>query len=324
MKSDLELDHARAAQTIVGESWEISVGPEFPSRLVAGPTLAEAIAAAPEAMVGAEAEHGSTALLVKLLDTAQDLSLQIHPSDDYPALAPDQGGKPESWYVIARDDGAGLFLGLRENVTPERMREALRRQDDVSDLLHFVPVEPGDCFVIEPGTAHSVGAGITLLEPQRVLPNRRGVTYRYWDWDRRYNAEGKLDPKGKLRPLHVEDALAVTDWKRVRGPALLKQIRFRAGSVALDRPAAFEELIGRRAPLPSASIGLARLTGTGPLSLPVADRLRGLTVLDGTLQLGTGPDATLVPKGQSAVLPAAIPAMGLALDRAHALLSWVT
>ena len=67
---------------------------------------------------------------------------------------------------------------------------------DASALLRFVPVAPGDFFTIGPGTPHAIGPGLTLVEPQQVLPGRRGLTYRYWDWNRRYDAEGRPDPQG--------------------------------------------------------------------------------------------------------------------------------
>ncbi|HEX4936066.1 MAG TPA: type I phosphomannose isomerase catalytic subunit, partial [Gemmatimonadaceae bacterium] len=87
--------------TVVGESWEVSAGPEFPSRVESvGAPLAELFAHDPRFFLGAEAPRGNTSLLVKLLDAADNLSVQIHPSDAYEGLAPDECGKPESWYVL--------------------------------------------------------------------------------------------------------------------------------------------------------------------------------------------------------------------------------
>src|SRR5687768_366355 len=94
-------------EQVVGESWEISVEPDFPSVVEeTGEPLAEPMS-----------------LLVKLLDTADVLSVQIHPSDDYPGLAPGESGKPESWYVVESAEGA-LHVGLREGVTEDEMRRA--------------------------------------------------------------------------------------------------------------------------------------------------------------------------------------------------------
>ncbi len=324
LKAGLSLGAATRAQEVIGESWEISVGPEFPSELVDGTRLASAIARAPKAMLGVELDRGSTALLVKLLDAAQHLSVQIHPTDDYEGLGDDESGKPEGWVVIARDEGAGVFLGLEEGVTPAHMRDTIERGKDVSKLLHFVPVEVGDCFVIEPGTAHCVGAGVTLVEPQRVMPNKRGVTYRYWDWNRRYNTDGELDPAGVARPLHLEHALAVTDWNQPRGEALVNRMRLAAGAVDLDGPAQSQPLIGPGAPLRSETLGLTRLSGTGEYTLVPTPRLRGLTVVAGRVWSAGQDGGNVVRSGESAVVPASAPEQTLVLERAHALLSWAT
>src|SRR5690606_7976392 len=153
-----------------------------------------------------------TALLVKLIDTSEPLSVQIHPSNEYPGLSAGECGKPESWYIVAREPGAGLYLGFQRGTTEHDGRAALSGERSLRELLRFVPVEPGDFFVIDAGTPHAIGEGLTLVEPQHVVPGQRGITYRYWDWDRRYDAAGKADPQGSPRPLHVEHALRVTDF----------------------------------------------------------------------------------------------------------------
>ena len=112
----LKADAALEVPGPVGEAWELSVEPDFPSRLADGPTLDEILRADP-ALLGAEAAVGSTALLVKLVDAADDLSVQIHPMDSDPALAPDESGKPEAWYIIDAEPGAGLYLGFRDGVS---------------------------------------------------------------------------------------------------------------------------------------------------------------------------------------------------------------
>ncbi|HKU40699.1 MAG TPA: type I phosphomannose isomerase catalytic subunit, partial [Polyangiales bacterium] len=180
-KAELGLS-AALRESAVGEAWELSLGPELPSRLEDGRFLHELIAADPHGYLGAEAARGGSALLVKWLDAAEPLSVQIHPAPDDPKLAADETGKPECWYIVAREPGAGLYLGLRPGVTAERMRAALERGADVSQLLEFVPVEVGDFYLLQPGMPHAVGPGVTLVEPQYVAPGRRGVTLRYWDW----------------------------------------------------------------------------------------------------------------------------------------------
>jgi mannose-6-phosphate isomerase len=153
-----------------------------------------------------------SALLVKLLDAGDELSVQIHPRDDYVGLAPDEAGKPESWYVLDASPGAGVYLGLRPGTTPEVMAECLRADDQsVATLLNFIPLAAGDFILVEAGMPHAIGKGITVIEPQVVLPDAR-CDLPVLDWNRRYDAAGQLDPAGSKRLLQLEHALAVTDW----------------------------------------------------------------------------------------------------------------
>lgn len=304
---------------VVGEAWELSATPEFPSRTADGDLLRDRIAAAPDQWLGRERDRGGTALLVKWLDAADNLSVQIHPSDDYPALAPDEAGKPECWYVIERAPGAGLYVGLQPGVDRGAMEAALASDADVSTLLRFVPVEPGDFFVLEPGMPHAIGAGVMLLEPQFVQPGRKGVTYRYWDWGRRYDAAGRLSASGSPRSLHVEDALAVTDWVGAGDPNHCLARQHRLAPPALRRAPRFEPLCGPpgEAPISSPFLQVGRLSGTGAAQLPNWDALRSVTVIEGTLTLA---DLRL-PAGQTAAVPAAADGLSVVLDAAHAIVS---
>jgi mannose-6-phosphate isomerase len=331
LKASAPLTQGKAAYACVGESWELSVEPDFPSYVddaaVRGAqprTLASVIAEDPSAFLGREARHGQagTALLVKLIDTADELSVQIHPTDDYAALAPGEAGKPESWYVVSREPGAGLYLGLADGVTRDALASALAAGADLTPLLGFAPVDPGDFFLIEAGTPHAIGRGIVLVEPQHVAPGKRGLTYRYWDWNRRYDARGVLDPRGEPRALHVEHALAVTRWDAPRGTAFAESVRLRAGEPDLRAPANLTRLAGPHGGLPSAWLDVARLAGTGELAWPAADALVGLTVVAGSVTLVDARGRrTRVERGRSAALPACIGELRLHLDGAHAVLS---
>lgn len=302
----------------VGESWELSVGPELPSRLDADTrTLGDVLLAAPS-LLGREAARGGSALLVKLLDAAEPLSVQIHPRDDHPGLAEGDSGKPESWYVEHAEPGAGIYLGLAPHATRDAMERAIASEDDVSRLLSFVPVEEGDFVLVQAGTPHAIGAGVTLVEPQRVLPGRRGVTYRYWDWNRRYDASGRPDAEGAPRALHVAEALAVTDWTGPRGDALLARARHRAGAPALEAPPVLEALAGAEgARLESDALSVWRLTGTGQLTLPPEDALRSLTVLAGTVRVGE----VAIGRGRTAALWASSEPALVSLEGACAILA---
>jgi Phosphomannose isomerase type I len=306
------------AERLIGESWEVSIEPDFPGRLADGGTLLDYLLSEPAASLGDEHTRGrrGTALLVKLLDADEALSVQIHPSDDYARLAPDEAGKPESWYVVAREPGAGLYLGFERGVREADVRSALETGASLVPLLRFVPVEPGDFFVIEAGTPHAIGPGLTLVEPQHVLPGKRGLTYRYWDWNRRYDAAGKADPAGTPRALHVDDALAVTAWERVTSDAFVDAIRLRGGPALTAGTARAEPLAGPGG-LDSEFLRVARITGTGALPLPFAGRLRGVTVLAGSVSLGD----VLVEAGRSAVAPASFGEGHATLTDAHAVVT---
>ena len=288
----------------IGESWELSTGPEFPSVVEqpAGQISLEAyIASDLRATLGHELALGrtSTALLVKLIDADQPLSLQIHPTDAYAGLSDGECGKPESWYVVAHEPGAGLYLGFQPGVNEQDVRKALADGQALRALLRFVEVRPGDFFLIDAGTPHAIGAGLTLVEPQHVLPGKRGITYRYWDWDRRYDAHGNAYEQGEPRALHVEDALRVTDWDRFSEPDFLDQVRLRGPAPDLTQSAQCRILSGDGG-LPSPWLLVARLSGNGTLTLPFDQRLTCLTVLQGEAQLGS----LVVGAGRSAVIPA--------------------
>jgi mannose-6-phosphate isomerase class I len=305
-----------AAPGVVGESWEVSIEPDFPALLSDGTPLSAYITADPSAVLGREHVRGrsGTALLVKLLDTAQPLSVQIHPSDDYTGLLPGECGKPESWYVVEREQGAGLYLGFHPGVEEYDVREALEGGHSLEPLMRFFPVEPGDFFVIDAGMPHAIGAGITLIEPQHVLPGKRGVTYRYWDWNRRYDATGLPSSQGAPRPLHMEDALAVTDWARFQRANFVEHIRLRTAPIALSEPPVVSVLSGADG-LPNAFLAVSRLCGSGQVALPYRDCLQSITVLAGSVRVGN----LSVPRGRSAVVPACAADLPLALEAAHAI-----
>lgn len=323
IRAGLKRGLATGDEGVVGESWEVSVEPDFPSRCEGDDLpLAELLARDPGSWLGREARAGrtGTALLVKLLDAADELSVQIHPSDDFAGLREGESGKPECWYVVDREPGAGVYLGLAEGVTEGQMADALASNGDVSKLLDFVPCEPGDFLLIEAGTAHAIGRGLTLVEPQRVVPGRRGITWRYWDWNRRYTPDGRLSDAGSPRALHVREALAVTRWDAPRGGEFLRRARLRAGQTDGAAAARVEALCGAEgAPVVSGDLQVARLSGTGTVELPRWDALLGVTVLDGSVSVA----GVTVPRGRSAVVPAALNGARAELRGAHAIVSAV-
>jgi len=313
--------------TAVGESWELSAGVELPSRTVDGELLADALASDPSAMLGDEAELGrrTSALLVKWLDAGDDLSLQLHPTDDARGLAPDEAGKVEAWYVVAHAPAACIHLGFRSGVGERDVRAALERGDDLSALMAQRPVEVGDLIVLEPGTPHAVGRGISLIEPQHVDPSKRALTYRYWDWNRRYDAHGRPSREGAPRALHVEQALMHTRWDRASDAAWLDSCCRRFGAPDLKAAASTRQLCGptERTALRSSHLRIARMSGTGQAPLPSWNALRAVTIVEGSAQIGEGDDAVLAQRGTTVAVPAACGPLRCTLNGAHAIVSAV-
>jgi mannose-6-phosphate isomerase class I len=309
----------------VGESWELSTSDEFHSLTEAGEPLGQLIARDPAGMLGAEARINGqfTSLLVKWLDAGDNLSLQIHPEDNHDGLQAGQTGKLEAWYVVAHDPGAGLYLGFRPGVARGEVEEAIASGTDLNALMSFVPVQRGDIALLEPGTPHAVGKGVTLIEPQLVAPGLNAVTYRYWDWNRRYAADGVPDRAGKPRTLHVRDALAVTRWDRAADPAWLASRRASLGWPDANAPARIEPMCGpdRDCAVASSRLRMSRLCGNGPAQVPGWNALRALTVVEGEVVLATGEDAMTVVKGCTVAIPAAAGAIDLELREAHAVLA---
>jgi mannose-6-phosphate isomerase len=313
------------ADQVVGEAWELSFGPELPSRTSEGTWLRDLVAADRERYLGREAEHGASALLVKWLDADDDLSVQIHPDVYDPELAADETGKPECWYIVEHTPGAGIYLGLADGVDAAQMRRALEASEDVSKLLRFQPVAPGDFYLLPPGLPHAVGKGVTLVEPQYVAPGKKGVTLRYWDWNRRYDAQGRRDPQGKARELHVERALHVTEWQTSSDAGWLERQRTATGVPDLPGAADCTVLCGPEAAarVRSPFLRAARLAGTGSVKLPDWGSLRALTVIDGSVRLTGAFGELSVPRGFTAAVAAGLTSLECELACAHAILSSV-
>jgi mannose-6-phosphate isomerase len=293
---------AAASLSRAGESWEISVEPSFPSRLAGDDVLLDqAIAADPVAWLGPEgkARHGGqTPLLVKLLDAADNLSVQVHPDASEPALDAGESGKPEGWYIVEAEPGAGLYLDFRDGVERADVEACLRQGGALDPLMNFVPVSAGDAFRIRSGTVHAVGAGVTLVEPQFVIPGCRAVTYRYWDWNRRYDARGEVSPEGSPRPLHIDRSLAVTRWQGPRGAAAVDACRQRP---TLVTPGPLARALVMLCPY----FVLERWAGHGVLEVAAQGVLQAVVCVAGAARVHTERGAADIRCGQSMVIPAA-------------------
>lgn len=148
-------------------------------------------------------------ILLKLLDAREALSVQVHPPAD---LAPAFGGEPknEAWLLLDAEPGAHLYAGLSAGVTRTRFAQALESGDDVSALLHRLPVAAGDALFLPSGRVHAIGAGCLIAEVQQ----NSDTTYRVFDYNR-------LGLDGRPRDLHLSQSLACIDWDDAE-PQLLR------------------------------------------------------------------------------------------------------
>lgn len=211
----LKQRHASSGDQKIGEAWEFSCDPEAPSRLLDLPdaTLADLIACrTSECLSGSLVASGRATcdILVKLINPAAPLSLQIHPADDDHFLKSNECGKPESWLVLSAEEGAGLYLGFQKALPTHEIKQLLESGAFTADLLQFIPVKAGDYFEIDPHVPHAIGPGVVLLEPQRVLAGKSGKTWRMWDWNRKYDHLGREDSNsGRPRELHIKEATTI-------------------------------------------------------------------------------------------------------------------
>ena len=178
----------------IGEAWELADLPEGSSTVANGPqagrTLGALIAAAGEALMGPTppGPDGRFPLLLKLLDAADNLSVQVHPDERAVGEIPGAALKTECWYVLASQGGT-IYKGVKPGVTARDLRAALAT-DDVADLLVRCEVREGDFHYLPAGTVHALGAGVVVAEVQTPSD----TTYRVSDW-------------GRGREVHVERAM---------------------------------------------------------------------------------------------------------------------
>lgn len=196
------------ADGVWAESWEIVDHGQDQSIVVGGPcngrTLGQLIRDEPQAVLGtrAQAGHGFP-LLLKYLDCNRVLSVQVHPDDAYGArMAKPDLGKTEAWYVVDAEPGALIYAGLKPGVDRQALAEAVT-DGRTEEVLQTLTPKAGDCVFIPAGTVHALGAGLVVAEIQQASD----TTFRLFDWNR-------VGDDGKPRPLHIEQALEVIDYRQ--------------------------------------------------------------------------------------------------------------
>ena len=188
----------------VAESWELSCHKDGNSVVAdgefAGLTLTQYIEKEGKSVLGTNCEKFENfPILIKLIDAKDNLSVQVHPNNEYAQRVEGEYGKTEMWYVVDCDEGASLLYGFKHNITKEEFRERIEN-NTLLEVTNSVPVKKGDVFFIEAGTLHAIGKGILIAEIQQ----NSNTTYRIYDY-------GRVGADGKPRQLHIDKAVDVTN-----------------------------------------------------------------------------------------------------------------
>jgi len=189
----------------IGELWCAFEDSRISSGHQAGRTVGELTTDLGASFVGsvvASRFPGRFPLLIKLLDCADWLSVQVHPNDEQARQleGTQQCGKTEAWHFIEAEPGAMILSGTRQGTTPDELAAAIRT-GRILDVSLYSAVHPGETYLLHAGTMHALGPGLMLYEVQQSSD----ITYRVFDWDR---------PASAGRQLHIEQAVAVTDAQR--------------------------------------------------------------------------------------------------------------
>ena len=192
----------------VGESWEIS-GVKDHQTIVsegeyAGRALNEVVEKLKGKLIGEsnyEQFGNEFPLLIKFIDARQDLSIQVHPTDEIAKKQGKSRGKTEMWYIMDSDKDAHLRSGLKKKITPAEYKEMVEN-DTILDAIANYSVKEGDCFFLPAGRIHSIGKGCFLAEIQQTSD----VTYRIYDFKRK-------DKNGNYRELHTDLAAECINYE---------------------------------------------------------------------------------------------------------------
>lgn len=187
----------------VAESWELACHKDGKSKIVngvaAGQNLEDWLAAQGASALGTNgAKFPYFPLLIKLIDAKDDLSVQVHPDNDYAMRVEGEYGKTEMWYIVDCEPGASLLYGFKTAISQAEFEQRIA-DNTLIEVCNRVPVKKGDVFFIDSGTLHAIGKGILICEIQQ----NSNTTYRIYDY-------GRVAKDGKPRELHVKKAVDVT------------------------------------------------------------------------------------------------------------------
>ena len=260
----------------VAEAWVLSAHKDGPSVIengeLKGKTLLQGIESFGRECLGTNcAGISDFPILIKLIDADKNLSVQVHPDDEYARKYENSYGKTEMWYVVDCEEGARLFYGFKEKTSKEEFEKRIK-DNTLTDILRSVEVKKGDCFFIPSGTIHAIGKGMLIAEIQQ----NSNCTYRVYDY-------GRLGADGKPRQLHIEKALDVTKTE----PA--SPVDFGGENVLADCKYFNSKLL------------------SGPAEIEVdGESFSAILVIDGEGGLCAGGETLKLKTGDSIFLPAGI------------------
>ncbi len=193
--------------TPVAESWELSCHKDGLSTICGGEfdgkTLASVIEKNPE-ILGTYCNGNELPILIKFIDAADDLSVQVHPNDEQAKAWENQNGKTEMWYVVKANKGAKITFGVAEEIDKARLEKEIQNKS-VENVLNAVKSKKGDVFFVEAGTIHAIGKGNIIAEIQQ----NSNVTYRLYDY-------GRIGKDGKERELHIEKGVKSANCSKTK------------------------------------------------------------------------------------------------------------
>ncbi len=195
----------------IAESWELSCHKDGESVIsngeFKGETLTSFIETQGKKVLGKNCEKfDNFPILIKLIDAKDNLSVQVHPDNEYAMRVEGEYGKTEMWYIVDCDPGAELLYGFKNNISKEEFESRIEN-NTLLEVTNSVPVHKGDVFFIEAGTLHAIGKGILIAEIQQ----NSNTTYRIYDY-------GRVGADGKPRQLHIEKAAEVTELSPPKYP----------------------------------------------------------------------------------------------------------
>lgn len=269
---------------IIAESWELACHKDGSSLIQGGDshgmTLSEYLQTVGMEILGTNcAGCADLPVLIKLIDAKQNLSIQVHPDDEYAQRTEGEPGKTEMWYILDCEPDAFLYYGVKAPISKEEFARRIEDQT-LTEVLQQVRVKPGELYFIPAGTLHAIGAGILLAEIQQ----NSNTTYRVYDYGRR-------GADGKLRPLHVEKALDVANLKPLAPTVQYPPQPVSGGTVRkLEACAYFSSDVVMVTDAVTFSVG--------------AESFQHLLILDGSPALETASGTYALKKGGSVLLPA--------------------